>query len=229
LTAPDPQPDRLYGRRRGHALRPRQQRLIDLTLPRLDPTRILPDPRRGFGLKEAWLEIGFGGGEHALAQVEANPQAGLIACEVFENGICSLLSRLVPEGADEAAAPLPANLRVWPHDARDLLRRLPADALDRAFLLFPDPWPKARHAKRRFVHPDNIAELARVLRPGGEWRIASDHPVYQDWVAEALAAQTAFRIAAVTDTRPEGWPGTRYEAKAVREGRHPRWWSLIRT
>ncbi len=229
MAAPDPQPDRLYGRRRGHALRPRQQRLIDLTLPRLDPAPILSDPRGGFGLPEAWLEIGFGGGEHALAQAEANPQAGLIACEVFENGICSLLSRLVPEGADEATAPLPANLRIWSHDARDLLRRLPDGALDRAFLLFPDPWPKARHAKRRFVHPDNIAELARVLRPGGEWRIASDHPVYQDWVAEILPAQTAFRIAAVTDTRPEGWPGTRYEAKAVREGRHPRWWSLIRT
>ena len=229
MAAPEPQPDRLYGRRRGHALRPRQQRLIDLTLPRLDPTPILPDPRGGFGLPEVWLEIGFGGGEHVLAQVEANPRSGLIACEVFENGICSLLSRLVPEGADEATAKLPANLRVWPHDARELLRRLPAGALDRAFLLFPDPWPKARHAKRRFVHPDNIAELARVLRPGGEWRIASDHPVYQDWTAEALAAQTDFRIVAMTDTRPEGWPGTRYEAKAVREGRHPRWWSLIRT
>lgn len=175
---------------------------------------------------EVWLEIGFGGGEHAQAQAEANPRAGLIASEVFENGLCSLLSRLVPDGADESAAPLPPNLRLWPHDARDLLRALPEASLDRVFLLFPDPWPKARHAKRRFVHPDNIALLARVIRPGGEWRIASDHPVYQDWVAEVLAAQTAFRVAFVTDARPEGWPGTRYEAKAVREGRRPRWWSL---
>lgn len=228
MAAPDPQPERLYGRRRGHALRPRQQLLLDVALPRLDPALLLGNPRAGFGLPEAWLEIGFGGGEHALAQARAHPEAGLIACEVFENGICSLLSRLLPEGTDPATAPLPANLRIWPHDARTLLRRLPDGAVDRVFLLFPDPWPKARHAKRRFVHPDNIAALARVLRPGGEWRIASDHPVYQGWVEEMLAAQDAFRVALRSDARPAGWPATRYEAKAVREGRHPRWWSLLR-
>ena len=134
---------------------------------------------------------GFGGGEHALAQIAAHPEAALIACEVFDNGICSLLSRLVPEG-DEATAPLPANLRLWTDDARTLLRLLPDACLDRLFLLFPDPWPKARHAKRRFVHPALLPLLARVLKPGAEWRVASDDPTYQAWVAEVMAAQALF-------------------------------------
>ena len=138
-----------------------------------------------------WLEVGFGGGEHALAQVRAHPEATLIACEVFENGICSLLSALVPEG-DEAEAPLPPNLHLWTDDARVLLRTLPDASLDRLFLLFPDPWPKARHAKRRFVHPAMLPLLARVLKPGAVWRVASDDPTYQAWVRDVMAAQTLF-------------------------------------
>src|SRR6185312_640845 len=186
-----PPPDRLYGRARGHALRPRQRLLLDVTLPSLafNETQAA-DPRGAFAapLDELWLEVGFGGGEHALAQVAAHPRAGLIACEVFENGVCSLLSRVVPEGA-EPTAPVPANLRLWTGDARALLRLLPAACLDRLFLLFPDPWPKSRHAKRRFVHPALLPLLARVLKPGAEWRIASDDPTYQAWVTETMAAQ----------------------------------------
>jgi tRNA (guanine-N7-)-methyltransferase len=187
------------------------------------------DPLAGFAPrpKALWFEIGFGGGEHALAQAGANPDIGLIACEVFENGICSLLSRLVPEGG-EATASLPGNLRLWDDDARVLLRQLPDACLDRLFLLFPDPWPKARHAKRRFVHPATLPELARVLKPGAEWRIASDDPTYQAWVADVLAAQTLFVVDAPATERPEGWPPTRYEAKALRAGRQPLYWSLRR-
>ncbi len=176
---------------------------------------------------ELWLEVGFGGGEHALAQAAANPQAGLIACEVFENGICSLLSRVVPEG-HEATAPLPGNLRLWDDDARPLLRALPDACLDKLFLLFPDPWPKARHAKRRFVHPEMLKLAARVLKPGAEWRIASDDPTYQAWVADVLAAQTLFDVPAPATTRPDGWPPTRYEAKALTAGRTPRYWNIYR-
>ena len=179
------------------------------------------------GAKELWFEIGFGGGEHALAQAEQNPQAALIACEVFENGICSLLAKLVGEGA-EATGPLPGNLRLWDGDARHLLHELPDACLDRLFLLFPDPWPKARHAKRRFVHPATIPELARVLKPGAEWRIASDDPTYQTWVADVLARQTAFAVAAPATERPAGWPPTRYEAKARAAGRSSRYWTLTR-
>jgi tRNA (guanine-N7-)-methyltransferase len=223
-------PDRLYGRRRGHPLRPRQQRLLDETLPRL---RLGPaqaaDPRAAFAMpvEAVWLEIGFGGGEHTLAQRAAHPAVGLIASEVFENGLCSLLTRLVEEG-EEATGALPPNLRLWPQDARHLLGLLPPASLDRLFLLFPDPWPKARHAKRRFVNPTLLPLVARALRPGGEWRIASDDPTYQGWVAEVMAGQDLFDVPPPAEARPAGWPPTRYEAKALREGRHPLYWSLTR-
>lgn len=219
-----PPAERLYGRVRGKKLRPRQERLLALTLPRLT------FPSAAFAIEPAqlWLEVGFGGGEHALALTAAHPDTALIACEVFENGICSLLSRLVPEGG-EADAPLPPNLRLWTDDARPLLRALPDACLGKLFLMFPDPWPKARHAKRRFVHPEQIALVARVLKPGAEWRIASDDPTYQAWVAETLAAQHAFTVAPPASERPLGWPPTRYEAKARQAGRHPLYWSLRRT
>ncbi len=221
-----PPPDRLYGRARGHKLRPRQQWLLDTILPRLAYHPARP-PAENFAVpvSEIWFEVGFGGGEHALALAAANPRVGLVACEVFDNGICSLLSRLVPEGEDER--PLPGNLRLWTDDARIVLRALPDGCLDRLFLMFPDPWPKARHAKRRFVHPAQIPLVARVLRPGGEWRIASDDPTYQGWVGEVLAGQSSFSGGPVTE-RPAGWPPTRYEAKAIRAGRTPMYWSLIR-
>jgi tRNA (guanine-N7-)-methyltransferase len=216
-----PPPDRLYGRARGHKLRPRQERLLALTLPRLAlPKTLPPGP--------LWLEVGFGGGEHALAQIRAHPEATLIACEVFENGICSLLSALIPEG-DEANAPLPPNLRLSTDDARILLRTLPDACMDRLFLLFPDPWPKARHAKRRFVHPAMLPLLARVLKPGAEWRVASDDPTYQAWVRDVMAQQTLFTAAEPATVRPEGWPPTRYEAKALAAGRPSLYWSFHRS
>ncbi len=223
-------PDRLYGRIRSHTLRPRQRKLLDETLPRVRfDIAQAADPRAAFpqALDELWLEVGFGGGEHALAQVAAHPGIGLIACEVFELGLCSLLSRLVPEDG-EATAPVPATLRLWDDDARVLIRALPDASLSRLFLMFPDPWPKSRHAKRRFVHPALLPEVARVLKPGGEWRIASDDPTYQGWVTEVLAAQTLFAVPPPDTTRPEGWPPTRYEAKAIRAGRHPLYWSVTR-
>ena len=225
-----PPPDRLYGRQRSHPLRPRQHLLMAETLPRLRfAAAAAADPLGAFAARpdRLWLEIGFGGGEHARALVAAHPEVGLIACEVFENGICSLLSALVPEGG-EADAALPGNLRVWDADARDLLRQMPDGCVDRLFLMFPDPWPKLRHAKRRFVHPQQLAEVARVLRPGATWRIASDDPTYQAWVAEVLAGQSLFDGAAPADARPAGWPPTRYEAKALAAGRRPLYWTLTR-
>ena len=218
-----PSPDRLYGRQRTHSLRPRQQKLLDVTLPRLAYT---PGEPFGPGITQTWVEVGFGGGEHSRAQITANPQAGLIACEVFEQGLCSLLAALVPEGG-EADAPLPANLRVWPDDARALLRALPEASVDRLFLMFPDPWPKARHAKRRFVHPDTVKLVAGRMKPGAEWRIASDDPTYQAWVDEVMGAQDLFEGGAVM-ARPEGWPATRYESKALGAGRVPMYWCFRR-
>ena len=223
-------PDRLYGRRRGHPLRPRQSRLLAETLPRLRmAAAAAADPRTAFStpVSQVWLEIGFGGGEHVLALREANPAVGLIAAEVFENGLCSLLARLVPEG-EEATAPLPGTLRLWPEDARRLLAALPAAALDRLYLMFPDPWPKARHAKRRFVHPALLPLVARVLKPGAEWRLASDDPTYQAWVAEVFGGTALFALGPPATTRPPGWPPTRYEAKALRAGRQPFYWVAVR-
>ena len=225
-----PAAERLYGRTRGSKLRPRQEILLDVTLPRLliTPDQFA-DPLAAFasGPDEVWVEVGFGGGEHARAQAVNNPTVGLIACEVYANGICSLLSALVPEGG-EATAPLPGNLRIWDDDARLLLRDLAPQSVERLFLLFPDPWPKARHAKRRFVHPDNLSLAARVLRPGGEWRIASDDPTYQAWTAEVLAGQTLFDVSPPATQRPVGWPPTRYERKAEIAGRPSLYWSAIR-
>jgi tRNA (guanine-N7-)-methyltransferase len=222
--------ERLYGRRRGHALRPRQERLLAEALPRIAfRPEHAADPASAFAMpvRAVWLEVGFGGGEHAEAIAAAHPEAGLIAAEVFENGLCSLLSRLVPEGG-EATAALPANLRLWPADARTLIAALPEASLARLFLLFPDPWPKARHARRRFVHPATLGAVARVLAAGAEWRLASDDPTYQAWVAETLSAQPWFAVESVAESRPQGWPPTRYEAKALREGRRPRYWTLRR-
>jgi tRNA (guanine-N7-)-methyltransferase len=219
-----PPPDRLYGRQRSHALRPRQEKLLAETLPRLrfaateTPLAAFTDP-----VSELWLEVGFGGGEHARALAARHPHVGLIAAEVFEQGLCSLMTALVPEGG-EATAPLPGNLRLWDDDARTLLRALPEGCLSRLYLMFPDPWPKARHAKRRFVHPELIGLVASRLRPGGEWRAASDDPTYQAWVAEVMAAQQLFDVAPVASARPEGWPPTRYEAKAALAGRSALYW-----
>jgi tRNA (guanine-N7-)-methyltransferase len=223
-------PDRLYGRRSGHRLRARQRLLLAEILPRL---RFAPDdardpagafaPRAG----EVWLEVGFGAGEHALATIGAHAGIGLIACEVFENGVASLLSTLVPEG-EEASSLLPGNLRLWTDDARVLIRALPHASVGRLFLLFPDPWPKARHAKRRFLHPLFLPEIARILSPGAEWRIATDDPVLQGWTAEVLARQEFFRVSLPLARRPVGWPPTRYEAKALAAGRQPLYWRLVR-
>jgi tRNA (guanine-N7-)-methyltransferase len=220
---PEGIPHRLYGRRRGKKLRPRQERLLEQALPRLRFEGL------GFaqGAEALWLEVGFGGGEHTLAQMRANPRTAIIASEVYEQGICSLLTEIIPEG-EETTAPPPPLLRLWPADARDLLLSLPEGALDRLFLMFPDPWPKARHAKRRFVHAEMLPIVARALKPGGIWRLASDDPTYQGWVREVFAAQSLFAPHALHEARPEGWPPTRYEAKALEAGRQPLYWEWRR-
>lgn len=216
---PEGVPHRLYGRRRGHKLRPRQERLLAEAVPRIRFTDI------GFaaGAEKLWLEVGFGGGEHTLALLREHPTVAIIASEVYEHGLCSLLTEIVPEG-QEASFPVPERLRLWPADARELLLALPAGCLDRLYLMFPDPWPKARHAKRRFVHPEMLPIVARALKPGAEWRIASDDPTYQQWVEEVLRASPLFAGGPPAEERPEGWPPTRYEAKAIAAGRKPLYW-----
>jgi tRNA (guanine-N7-)-methyltransferase len=194
--------------------------LLEHFLPRLR----WPEVAFAAPMREVWLEVGFGGGEHAHALSLAWPDVGIIAAEVFETGICSLLSRLAPDEAAELVAP--ANLRLFTDDARHLIRAMPDAGLARLFLMFPDPWPKARHAKRRFVHPEVLEDVARVLKPLGEWRIASDDPTYQEWTDAVIAGQAKFTLRSRSEIRPQGWPGTRYEGKAIAAGRRPVYWVL---
>ncbi|CAI3936700.1 tRNA (guanine(46)-N(7))-methyltransferase TrmB [Commensalibacter communis] len=226
-----PATERLYGRRRGHPLRDRQQRLYDDYLPRIKfPQTALKEPASAFGQtpKEVWMEVGFGGGEHSIARHQANPEVGYIACEVFENGVCSLLSNLLDETDDEKSAPIPDMLRLWNEDARILIREFPDQSIDKLFLMFPDPWPKARHAKRRFVHPNRIPLLHRILRTGAHWHVASDDPTYQEWVLEVMGNQSYFEKILETTERPSDWPSTRYEQKAYQAGRQPIFWIFKR-
>lgn len=225
-------PDRrrkFYGRRKGRKLRINQQALIDDVLPRLTVT--LPgggtlDPRRLFDrpMRQIWLELGFGGGEHLAAQAAAHPDTGIIGCEVFLNGIAGLLGHLQEHDAD--------NVRIYPEDARDLLALLPDACLDRFFLLFPDPWPKLRHARRRFVNRDNLDLLARLLKPGAELRIGSDDPTYIGWALAHASDHPAFIWLAEGPSdwlqRPADWPPSRYEQKAIRQGRQPAYFRFRR-
>lgn len=224
MTGPshDHPPVHTYGRRRGRRLRGAQQALLRDLLPRV---RIeLPeagpfDPRAAFGggARDIWLEIGFGGGEHLAAQAADHPDIGLIGCEPFVNGVVSLLAHVRARGL--------ANVRVWPGDARALMARLPDGCLARAFVLFPDPWPKARHHKRRLVAPPFLDEMARLLRPGGELRLATDDRDYAVWMLAHLTAHPALRWLARRPAdwraRPPDWPETRYERKALAAGRRP--------
>ena len=184
-------------------------------LPRLrfDPRALPPD----LAAAPLWLEIGFGGGEHLAWQAAAHPEVLLVGCEVYRNGIASLLGQVEARGF--------GNIRLWPEDARDLLDLLPDAAVQRLFLLFPDPWPKARHAERRFVGPGNLPALARVLAPRALLRVATDDPTYLGWILDHLPVHPDFRWRADGPAdwrqRAADWPATRYEQKAIREGRTP--------
>lgn len=226
VRAVKPPPDRLYGRQRGQTLRARQRLLLTETLPRLrfdhaaTPAAAFADPP-----SQIWLEVGFGGGEHLAAQAAAHPDIGLIGGEVFRNGVASLLGHLAVRADPDTGA----NLRIFPDDVRRLLPALPDACLDKVFVLFPDPWPKSRHSGRRFIGPANLPELARVLADGGELRVASDDPGTIAWTRSQLAAHTAlFARVGEWSARPAEWPGTRYESKAVAQGRGAVWFSFIR-
>lgn len=216
---------RLYGRRKGFKLRSRQQQLVEDLLPQvavpvppegqtLDPATLFDQP-----MKDIWLEIGFGKGEHMAALAEANPDIGFIGCEPFQTGVVGALNHI-----DEKKLP---NVRLHMGDALEVLERLPDASLGRVFLLHPDPWPKARHAKRRFVNPGPLDMVARKLRPGGEFRIATDHPTYMRWSVMQMNRRDDFAWTAEHpadwEVRPAAWPATRYGQWAESEGR-PIWY-----
>jgi tRNA (guanine-N7-)-methyltransferase len=211
----------LYGRAKGKALRPAQsQRLAEL-LPQIqiDLGRLKEGPVALFSSRprRVVLEIGFGGGEHLASMAKAEPESGFLGVEPFLNGVAKLLGQIEANGLD--------NLRLLRGDGRDVLAHLPDASLDAVYLLYPDPWPKRRQRKRRIVDPAFVAELARVIRPGGEFRFASDIDDYVGWtLARILPNRDFCWLAAEADDWRlpwAGWHRTRYEEKAIREGRVP--------
>jgi tRNA (guanine-N7-)-methyltransferase len=213
---PDPsaKPLRTYGRVKGRTLRAGRASLLDEALPALtldlehgplDLRTIMP------GAREAWVELGFGGGEHLAAQAGAHPDVLLLGAEPFVNGVASLLRHVEAKRL--------SNVRLHPGDGRELLAALPDASVDRVFILFPDPWPKARHHKRRLINAETIAELARIMRPGSRLRFATDWADYVDWTLERFLASPAFAWTAqkTDDWRiaPADHVRTRYEEKRL--------------
>jgi tRNA (guanine-N7-)-methyltransferase len=212
----------IYGRRVGPKLRPGRKRLLETLLPRLaitlpevgrlEPRSLFPRP-----VEAVRLEIGFGAGEHLEAEAAAHPAQGFLGVEPFLSGVARLLAGIEARGLD--------NVRILVDDARLLLAALPDACLARIDVLFPDPWPKARHHKRRIVAPATLAEMARVLVPGGELRLATDDPGYARWMLQAILGEPRLEWLAerAADWRT-AWPDrpvTRYEAKARAAGRRP--------
>ena len=221
-----------YGRFKGKTLRPSQETYLEEDLAKLspgavdwdvNPDRQPIDLKSLFGDREVWLEIGFGGCEHMVHQAVQNPQAGIIGCEPFINGVAMLLGKI---RAAEAQ-----NVAVYPGDARNMFDVLPEGSVSRAFLLYPDPWPKARHHRRRFVTQEHLQPLAKVLKKGAVFRVATDIPDYvRQTLEEVPRAGFEWLAEGPEDWRRpwEDWISTRYEQKALREGRVPHYLTFRR-
>ena len=216
---------RLYGRAKGHRLRAGQQELIEEVLPRVAVPDGPLDALTLFGDDRALeFEIGFGAGEHLAAQAEARPAHGFIGCEPFLNGMVGALAKIEDREL--------TNIRLHMGDALEVLERLPDASLDRLYLLHPDPWPKARHAKRRMVNPGPLDLIAAKLKPGAEFRLGTDDPTYCRWSMMVMTVRTDFawqaERAADFLQRPADWPQTRYETKARRAGREVWYFRYLR-
>jgi len=217
-----------FGRRKGKTLRAHQAGLMDTLLPKvqIDLSAPLSDPSALFPGHPAdlRLEIGFGGGEHLAADAAAHPQRGYFGCEPFINGVAKLMALIDAQDL--------RNIRVHPGDAGDLIDALPAASLSGVCILYPDPWPKRRHKERRFVSDRMLARLARVMRSGAALRFASDIDDYVGWTLARILRSPDFIWPANGEadwlTPYPDWPGTRYEAKALREGRTPVYLTFIR-
>ena len=209
-----------FGRNRGRSLRPYQQRLVDELLSTLMPK---PDaPKEGFA--KLALEIGFGGGEHLLAQAAHNPDTLFIGCEPFINGVAKCLA-----GIDQRKL---KNIRLFTRDARELVEKMPDACVDSAFILFPDPWPKVRHNKRRLVNADTLQMLARIHKKGGRLLIATDHVDYSEWILEVLLSHPDYQWTAKEQgdwaNPPTDWTETKYQRKTTEQGRQPVFMECVR-
>ena len=219
-----------FGRRKGKTLRPAQQAALDKVVPKLlvDLSVPAPDPLADLfpvPVGTVRLEIGFGGGEHLLHEARNFPRDGFIGVEPFENGLAKAVAAIDREAL--------GNIRLWNQDAVLLLDWLPDQSLSRIDLLYPDPWPKPRHWKRRLVNGANLDRIARCLEPAGSFRFASDVPAYVTWTLREVArnGRLVWTEADLDACRNPwaGWPGTRYEAKAIAEGRRPAYLTFRRT
>ncbi len=211
----------LYGRRQGHALRDGQVELVEKLLPQISvPTEgPISSPVLFGDDRPLHFEIGFGAGEHMAARADMLPDHGFIGCEPYLNGVVGALQHV-----REQVLP---NIRLHMGNALDVLERIPDDTLSFVYLLHPDPWPKARHAKRRFMNHGPVDLIAAKLKPGGEFRFGTDHPVYLEWAMMIMNQRNEFSWLCdgpeSWTNRPGGWPETRYEAKARRQG-HEVWY-----
>lgn len=224
---------RFYGRRKGKPIKESRQKLIDALLPKV----ALQKPEEGQGIdlnaifgikpKEVWLEVGFGGGEHVAELAKMYPDVGIIGAEPFMNGVASLLAHLngshmkqvvhfdLEEGRKD-------NVRIWPDDIRPLFPAFPDKGFERIFILYPDPWPKARHAERRFVNQKNIPALARMISETGSVYVATDVLEYAEWAKEQMNLSDLFeQVHPDTSIPPVDWVPTRYEKKGIAAGRKP--------
>ncbi len=221
-----------YGRTKGKTLKPAQERYLAEDLPRLavtgvgwdeNPERAPLDVAALTGGRALWLEVGFGGGEHMVHQAAGNPGVTVLGCEPFVNGVAMALGKMRRAGV--------SNVRLHPGDARDLLDVLPRGSVDRAFLLYPDPWPKARHHRRRFVTPEHLEPLFAAMAPDSTLRIATDIPDYvRQSLLEVPKAGFVWTAKGPGDWREpwSDWLSTRYEQKALREGRRPHYLTFLR-
>lgn len=229
-----PRPDdRFYGRRHGKPIKGSRLRLLEQLLPQVAVRQpaageIIDFPALfGFQPRAVWLEVGFGGGEHVAALSQEHPQVGFIASEPFLNGISALLAHLSGTHLKEAkTAALDAgradNVRLWPDDVRLLFPHFREKSFERIYVLYPDPWPKARHAARRFLNGANIPQLARLLADTGRLYLATDIAAYADWAQEQMEISGLFARENEDRARPwAGWIPTRYEKKGISEGRQP--------
>lgn len=209
-----------FGRNRGRTLRPRQQQLVDGLLPALVPkAEELPAFRR------IAFEIGFGGGEHLAALAARHPDTLAIGCEPYINGVAKLLLDVEEQSL--------RNVRIYVGDAREQMDALPENSIDDAYILFPDPWPKSRHNKRRLVNQDTLQRLARIQKPGGKLLLATDHYDYATWMLEQLHATPYYRWTAKRSADwldfPAEWVETKYQRKTTAEGRAPQFFHCLRT
>jgi tRNA (guanine-N7-)-methyltransferase len=227
---PIPQPERrnFYGRIHGKTLRASQKTYLAegleaLSLPGVhrdaNPMRSALDVGAITGGRPLWLEVGFGGGEHLVHMAKAYPDVFLLGCEPFVNGIAMLLGKVRDGGLD--------NLLIHPGDVRDLFEVLPEACVSKAFLNYPDPWPKARHHRRRFVTPGYLGALARVMQPGAEFRVATDIADYVRQTREEVPVAGFDAVSEGAEAWAD-WPSTRYEQKALREGRPPHYLTFLR-